>query len=325
MTTAKISSGLQEKISLYLKSTESRDEKQNNGMGELPRKLVSVTHSSVERTLSNLQGTRASVGKHSSFLSRSPLPQNQSSPLSQNTDLKQQNTSNKPAGSPAGEPSKNLNQELKAIFAKTQNQSSNVTNGSPHKQPSAIQQEIAQAKEKYRLEEPNRKAKQAVADAKVDAKVALAQVDKLAQQAGNKTSTKAESTQVKLQFDANGVPTSAPPLPPSSLLTPSRGVELSPGDKSKPTTRALVKPLPNDLMQQLNEKLANIRAKVDNDPAQLLAEAKENARVTAELKKESAQQVENKTSTKAEPAPIKLQFDANGIPTSVPPPPPPSF
>ena len=77
---------------------------------------------------------------------------------------------------------------------------------------------MAKGREAYKLDEPNRVA----AEAKTDAKIAEALANELAQQAANKTNAQAEPTQVKLQFDANGVPTSAPPLPPPLFLSPSR-------------------------------------------------------------------------------------------------------
>ncbi|HHA0035154.1 TPA: hypothetical protein ACOEXB_001840 [Yersinia enterocolitica] len=334
MTTAKISSGLQQRISLYQKLVQSGNDTQKKGIEGFSRKFVRVTQSPVERKLSYLQGQRPPVEKHSSTFSHIPA--------SQNIELKQQNTSNKPAGSLTNIPPNYLIQELKEKLSAVKNNTDDVVNGGPHKGLSAIQQEIAQAKEKYRLEEPNRVA----AEAKVDAKIAEALANELAQQAGNKTNSQAEPTQIKLQFDANGIPTSAPPLPPSSLLTPSRSIELKSQDKSKQQTSTLVKLPPEDLMQELTAKLAKIgdqSADVSNrsprkqlsavqqeiarareeykleEPNRLAAEVKADARIAEALANELAQQVENKTNTEAKPFKVDLKFDSNGVPTSAPP------
>ncbi|MGE4754033.1 hypothetical protein AB8965_08735 [Yersinia enterocolitica] len=337
MTTVKISSKPQPRISLFLKSAQSGNDKQKNGIEGFSQKFVKITQSPIERKLSHLRGQRPPVEKHPSSFSHIPV-----SPLSKKTDIQQQNTSNKQAESLTNVSPKDLIQELKAIFAKTQNQSSDHTNGNPHKGLSAIQQEIVQAKEKDRLEEPNRIA----AEAKVDAKVAEAQANELAQQTGNKTSTEAEQFKVKLQFDANGVPTSAPPMPAPSLLTPSRSIELKPQDKSKQQTSTLVKLPPKDLMQELKAKLAKIQDQNDDvsnrspnkkqqevrdemakareaykleEPNRVIAEAKVDAKVAEAQANELAQQTGNKTSTETEQFKVDLKFDANGVPTSAPP------
>ena len=336
-----INSNLQVKISRYLKSTESGDGKQKNGIGRFAKKFVKITQSPVERKISHLQRKSPPVEKHSSL---SPLPKDQSSPLSQNTDLKQQNTPKQPACSladalavvklknsktevvPKGPVDKNatksLLQELKTKFAEGKSKTDQVTDDISDKPLNWIQREIAQSRAAYA--EPSNQEAMRKKEAAEDARVAKEREKESAQQAGNNTSTEAEQFKVDLKFDANGVPTSAPPLPPSLSLTPSRGIELKPQDKSKQQTSTLVKALPNDLMQQLNEKLAKIRVKVDNDPALLLAEKKEEARLakTRAEANELAQQAGNNTSTEAEQFKVELKFDANGVPTSAPPLPP---
>ena len=367
MTTAKISSRLQDRISLYLKSAQSGNDKQKNGTEGFSQKFVRITQSPVDRKFSHLQGQRPPVEKHFSSFSHIPVSQNLSSPPSQNIELKQQNTSDKPAGSladalalvklknsktavvskgPADKNEENsLLQELKTKFAADKNKTDQATDDIPHNQLNWIQQEIAQLKEAYNRDEPNR----VEAEAKVDAKIAEALANELAQQAGNKINTQAEPTQVKLQFDANGVPTSVPSLPPSSLLTPSRSIELKPQDKSKQQTSTLVKLPPEDLMQELKAKLAKTQDQNDDvsnrspnkkqqkvrdemakgreaykleEPNRVAAETKADAKVAEAQANEVSPQAGNKTSTEAEQFKVDLKFDANGVPT---PPPLPLF
>ncbi|WP_392435110.1 hypothetical protein ACF3VQ_09940 [Yersinia sp. HM-2024] len=334
MTIAKISSGLQQRISLYQKSAQNGHDKQKMGIEGFSQKFVRITQSPVERKLSRLQGQHSPVEKHSSISSHIPV--------SQNIVLKQQNTSNKPTGSLANISPKDLIQELKEKLSAVKNNTGNVTHGGPHKGLSVIQQEIVQAKEKDRLEEPNRVA----AEAKADARIAKALANELAQQAGNKTNAQTEPAQVKLQFDANGIPTSAPPMPAPSFLTPSRSIELKPQDKSKQQTGTSTDKLVKDLIQELTAKLAKApnqsgdvtnvspqkqlsavqqeiaRARAEykiEEPNRVAAEAKADARIAEALANELAQQAGYKTPTEAEQCKVDLKFDANGVPTSTPP------
>ncbi|HDL8431898.1 hypothetical protein A6J63_016100 [Yersinia enterocolitica] len=348
MAAANISSSLQTRIDHYLKSAQSGNDKQKNGLEGFSQKFVRITQSPVERKLSHLQGKRPPVEKHSSSLSHIPVSQKLSSQPPKKTDIQQQNTSNTQAG-PRVFPN-DLFQQLKEKLSAVANNTADVTNGGPHKGLSAIQQELVQAKEEYRLGE----SKRVIAEEKEDARVAEAlaneSANELAQQAENKTRTEAEQFKVKLQFTANGVPTSAPPMPAPSLLTPSRSIELKPQNKSKQQTSTLVEQLTKNMMQELKAKLAKIQDKNDDvsnrspnnkqqqvrdemakareaykrqEPNRVIAEEKEDARVAEAQANESAnklaQQTENKTSTKTEQFKVDLKFDANGVPTSAPP------
>ncbi|AJJ21733.1 hypothetical protein [Yersinia enterocolitica] len=351
MTPAKISSSLQDRVSLYQKLAQSGNDKQNNGIERLS--LVRITQSPVERKFSHLQRQRPPVEKHSSSFSHIPVSQNLSSPLSKKTDIQQQNTSNTQVKSLTSVSPKDLIQELKEKLSAVKNNTADVTNGGPHKGLSAIQQEIVQAKEEYRLGE----SKRVIAEEKEDARVAEAlaneSANELAQQTINKTRTEAEQFKVKLQFTANGVPTSAPPMPAPSLVTPSRSIELKPQDKSKQQTSTLLEQRTKNLMRELEAKLTKIQDKNDDvsnrssnlssdnkqqkvrdeiakareeyknqEPNRITAETKEDARVAEalanELANELAQQTENKTRTETEQFKVDLKFDANGVPTSAP-------
>ncbi|CRX99628.1 hypothetical protein [Yersinia enterocolitica] len=338
MTPPKISLSLKDRISFYQKLAQGGNDKQKNGPERLS--LVRITQSPVKRELSPLQGQRPPVEKRSSSLSHIPRPQKLSLQLPKKTDIQQQNTSNTQAG-PRVFPN-DLFQQLKEKLSAVENNAADVTNGGPHKGLSAIQQEIVQAKKEYRLGE----SKRVIAEEKEDARVAEALANELAQQAENKTRTEAEQFKVKLQFAANGVPISAPPMPAPSLLTPSRSIELKPQDKSKQQTSTLVKDLSENLMQELKAKLAKIQDQNDDvsnrspnkkqqevrdemakareaykleEPNRIAAEAKVDANVAEALANELAQQTENKTSTEAEQYKVDLKFDAKGVPTTAPP------
>ncbi|HDM8290764.1 TPA: hypothetical protein P0N70_000212 [Yersinia enterocolitica] len=352
MTPAKISSSLQDRVSLYQKLAQSGNDKQNNGIERLS--LVRITQSPVERKFSHLQRQRPPVEKHSSSFSHIPVSQNLSSPLSKKTDIQQQNTSNTQVKSLTSVSPKDLIQELKEKLSAVKNNTADVTNGGPHKGLSAIQQEIVQAKEEYRLGE----SKRVIAEEKEDARVAEAlaneSANELAQQTRNKTRTEAEQFKVKLQFDAKDVPTSAPPMPAPSLVTPSRSIELKPQDKSKQQTSTLLEQRTKNLMRELEAKLTKIQDKNDDvsnrssnlssdnkqqkvrdeiakaretyknqEPDRVIAEEKEDARVAEalanKLANELAQQTENKTRTETEQFKVGLKFDSNGVPTSAPP------
>ena len=88
MATGRISSTLQKRINFYLKSTESGNEKQKNGMEELPQKCVKVTQTSVVRRFTKLHEKRPQIEKHSSSISHISVSQNLSSQPSQNIHLK---------------------------------------------------------------------------------------------------------------------------------------------------------------------------------------------------------------------------------------------
>ncbi|CRY07984.1 hypothetical protein [Yersinia enterocolitica] len=346
MTPPKISLSLQDRISFYQKLAQGGNDKQKNGPERLS--LVRITQSPVKRELSHVQGQRPPIEKRSSSLSHIPRPQKLSLQLPKKTDIQQQNTSNTQAG-PRVFPN-DLFQQLKEKLSAVANNTADVTNGGPHKGLSAIQQELVQAKEEYRLGE----SKRVIAEEKEDARVAEAlaneSANELAQQAENKTRTEAEQFKVKLQFTANGVPTSAPPMPAPSLLTPSRSIELKPQNKSKQQTSTLVEQLTKNMMQELKAKLAKIQDKNDDvsnrspnnkqqkvrdeiakeretyknqEPDRVIAEEKEDARVAEalanKLANELAQQTENKTRTETEQFKVGLKFDSNGVPTSAPP------
>lgn len=209
MTPPKISLSLQDRISFYQKLAQGGNDKQKNGPERLS--LVRITQSPVKRELSHVQGQRPPIEKRSSSLSHIPRPQKLSLQLPKKTDIQQQNTSNTQAG-PRVFPN-DLFQQLKEKLSAVANNTADVTNGGPHKGLSAIQQELVQAKEEYRLGE----SKRVIAEEKEDARVAEALANKLAnelaQQTENKTRTETEQFKVGLKFDSNGVPTSAPPLP----------------------------------------------------------------------------------------------------------------
>ncbi len=348
MAAANISSSLQTRIDHYLKSAQSGNDKQKNGLEGLS--LVRITQSPVERKFSHLQRQRPPVEKHSSSFSHIPVSQNLSSPLSKKTDIQQQNTSNTQVKSLTSVSPKDLIQELKEKLSAVKNNTADVTNGGPHKGLSAIQQEIVQAKEEYRLGESKRVIAEKKEDARVTEALANESANELAQQAENKTRTEAEQFKVKLQFTANGVPTSAPPMPAPSLLTPSRSIELKPQNKSKQQTSTLLEQLTKNMMQELKAKLAKIQDKNDDvsnrspnnkqqkvrdeiakeretyknqKPDRVIAKEKEDARVAEalanKLANELAQQTENKTRTETEQFKVGLKFDSNGVPTSAPP------
>ncbi|HII2981141.1 TPA: hypothetical protein ACY2HE_002437 [Yersinia enterocolitica] len=352
MTSAKISSSLQDRVSLYQKLAQSGNDKQNNGIERLS--LVRITQSPVERKFSHLQRQRPPVEKHSSSFSHIPVSQNLSSPLSKKTDIQQQNTSNTQVKSLTSVSPKDLIQELKEKLSAVKNNTADVTNGGPHKGLSAIQQEIVQAKEEYRLGESKRVIAEKKEDARVTEALANESANELAQQAENKTRTEAEQFKVKLQFTANGVPTSAPPMPAPSLVTPSRSIELKPQDKSKQQTSTLLEQRTKNLMRELEAKLTKIQDKNDDvsnrssnrspnnkqqkvrdeiakaretyknqEPDRVIAEEKEDTRVAEalanKLANELAQQTENKTRTETEQFKVDLKFDANDVPTSAPP------
>ncbi|HDL8486412.1 TPA: hypothetical protein PXR60_002021 [Yersinia enterocolitica] len=351
MTAAKISLSLQDRISFYQKLAQGGNDKQKNGPERLS--LVRITQSPVKRELSPLQRQRPpSVEERSSSLSHIPRPQKLSLQLPKKTDIQQQNTSNTQAG-PRVFP-KDLFQQLKEKLSAVENNTADVTNGDPNQGLSAIQQEIVQAKEEYRLGE----SKRVIAEEKEDARVAEAlaneSANELAQQTRNKTRTEAEQFKVKLQFDANGVPTSAPSMPAPSFLTSSRSVELKPQVKSEQQTNTSLEQRTKHLMQELKAKLAKIQDKNDDvsnrssnrssdnkqqkvrdeiakarevyknqEPDRVIAEEKEDARVAEalanKLANELAQQTENKTRTETEQFKVGLKFDSNGVPTSAPP------
>ncbi|HGK6776047.1 TPA: hypothetical protein ACJ5GP_000055 [Yersinia enterocolitica] len=351
MTPPKISLSLQDRISFYQKLAQGGNDKQKNGPERLS--LVRITQSPVKRELSPLQRQRPpSVEERSSSLSHIPRPQKLSLQLPKKTDIQQQNTSNTQAG-PRVFP-KDLFQQLKEKLSAVENNTADVTNGGPHKGLSAIQQEIVQAKEEYILGE----SKRVIAEEKEDARVAEALANELAnelaQQAENKARTEAEQFKVKLQFTANGVPTSAPSMPAPSLLTPSRSIELKPQVKSEQQTSTSVEQLTKNMMQELKAKLAKIQDKNDDvsnrssnrrsnlssdnkqqqvrdeiakareaykrqEPNRIAAEAKVDAKVAEARANELAQQTENKTRTETEQFKVGLKFDSNGVPTSAPP------
>ncbi|HDL7834452.1 TPA: hypothetical protein PXP42_000054 [Yersinia enterocolitica] len=346
MTPPKISLSLQDRISFYQKLAQGGNDKQKNGPERLS--LVRITQSPVKRELSHVQGQRPPIEKRSSSLSHIPRPQKLSLQLPKKTDIQQQNTSNTQAG-PRVFPN-DLFQQLKEKLSAVANNTADVTNGGPHKGLSAIQQELVQAKEEYRLGE----SKRVIAEEKEDARVAEAlaneSANELAQQAENKTRTEAEQFKVKLQFTANGVPTSAPSMPAPSLLTSSRSVELKPQVKSEQQTNTSLEQRTKHLMQELKAKLAKIQDKNDDvsnrspnnkqqkvrdeiakeretyknqEPDRVIAEEKEDARVAEalanKLANELAQQTENKTRTETEQFKVGLKFDSNGVPTSAPP------
>ncbi|WP_174849579.1 hypothetical protein [Yersinia artesiana] len=359
---------IQKTACFFQKLVESGNKVHKNLIRGFSQQIVKITQSSGKRELPNLQGKRASVEQHSSSLSLSPMPQNQSSPLSRDIALQQQNAPKQPACSladalavvklksskadivPKGPEDKNVQntllQELKTKFATDKGKTDQVTDDISDKPLDWIQQEIAQLTAEYNRDEPIRRE----AEAAVDAKVAKA-LEAEAQEAANKAKAAMELVPKNVVFKPgdNGAPPPPPPLPPSSFLTPSRGIELKPQDKSKQQTSTLVKALPNDLMQELKAKLAKTRDQSDDipnrspnkkqqevrdemakgreaynreEPNRLAAEAKVDAKVAEARANELTQQAGNKTSTEAEQFKVDLKFDANGVPTAAPPLPP---